>query len=360
MSRGEAPFRRPDPLRGLVSRRNLLRGGLLGAGGAAAFIAHRALQPLEGSDDSVAVQVRATPLAGFSKADPSAWRFGDLAFRAGLVLSSDDPGFGGLSGLWRSPDGGRLVAVSDHAQWLTARVDRAEGRLAGLSEVRLAPVLGQDGVPLRRGPAYDTEALAIADGVAFLGIERVHEVRRFEWAREGVLARGVPIPMPPEVKDLPSNGSLEAVAVAPPGHPLAGAVIAIAEEASSGAEAPTLGWVLTGPQRFRFEVARSEDFDVTDAAFLPSGELLILERRYAVTSGVACRVRRVAVDAIRPGALVDGRVVFQADRSFEIDNMEGLAIHRDPATGQTILTLVSDDNFSRAQRTLLLEFALAG
>jgi hypothetical protein len=36
--------------------------------------------------------------------------------------------------------------------------------------------------------------------------------------------------------------------------------------------------------------------------------------------------------------------------------MEGLAVHREG--GETILTLISDDNFSRLQRTLLLEFAL--
>jgi len=44
---------------------------------------------------------------------------------------------------------------------------------------------------------------------------------------------------------------------------------------------------------------------------------------------------------------------------FEIDNMEGLAVHRN-AKGETILTLISDDNFSSFQRTLLLQFALVG
>ena len=41
----------------------------------------------------------------------------------------------------------------------------------------------------------------------------------------------------------------------------------------------------------------------------------------------------------------------------QIDNMEGLAVHRDEA-GRTILTLVSDDNYSILQRTLILQFAL--
>ena len=37
--------------------------------------------------------------------------------------------------------------------------------------------------------------------------------------------------------------------------------------------------------------------------------------------------------------------------------MEGLGIHRSPQ-GETVLTLISDDNFSALQRTILLQFTL--
>ena len=46
-----------------------------------------------------------------------------------------------------------------------------------------------------------------------------------------------------------------------------------------------------------------------------------------------------------------------ADMGFQIDNMEGLSVHR-TAAGETVLTLVSDDNFSALQRTILLQFKL--
>jgi hypothetical protein len=39
--------------------------------------------------------------------------------------------------------------------------------------------------------------------------------------------------------------------------------------------------------------------------------------------------------------------------------MEGMAVHR-TAGGETILTLVSDDNFSFIQRNLLLQFSIVG
>jgi hypothetical protein len=73
---------------------------------------------------------------------------------------------------------------------------------------------------------------------------------------------------------------------------------------------------------------------------------------------LAVRVRRIALGDIKPGALVDGSVLFDADLGYEIDNMEGLSVHRS-AGGETVLTLISDDNFSTVQRTLLLQFVLA-
>jgi hypothetical protein len=74
-------------------------------------------------------------------------------------------------------------------------------------------------------------------------------------------------------------------------------------------------------------------------------------------SGVGIRIRRIALSAIAPGALVDGPAVFTADLGQEIDNMEGIAAHVTPE-GDTVLTMVSDDNFSMIQRTLLLQFTL--
>ena len=164
-----------------------------------------------------------------SRASPSKTRFGQLVFRGGLVLSGSHPRFGGFSGLWRSPDGRDLVAVTDNGFWLTAKVVSREGKPAALEQAELAPILGSSGRPLHRSRYYDTECLTIADGVAYLGVERTHDVLRFDWAAEGVEARAQILPGPREVKRLPSNRGLEAIGVVPAGHPLAGALVAIAE-----------------------------------------------------------------------------------------------------------------------------------
>jgi len=57
--------------------------------------------------------------------------------------------------------------------------------------------------------------------------------------------------------------------------------------------------------------------------------------------------------------VVNGPVLFEADLRQSIDNMEGLSVHRG-ADGETVLTMISDDNFSPLQRTLLLQFTLVG
>jgi hypothetical protein len=311
-------------------------------------------QPLE--PGRIPLTISAQPIAAFEPRSPEKTRFGQLDFRGGLVLTGDHPRFGGFSGLWRAPGGGDLVAVTDNGFWLTARTAYRDGRLAGLGDAELAPVLGTSGRPLHRSRYYDIEGLTIADGVAYVGVERAHEILRFDWARDGVEARARIVPTPREVRRLPNNRGLEAIGVAPPSHPLAGALVAISER-SGGEGDPTLGIVVGGRQPGLFEVRRHAGFDITDMAFLPDGDILLLERWYRSLRGVGLRIRRIPGASLKPGAMLDGPYLLEADLGQEIDNMEGMSVHLEK--GRTIITLISDDNFSFLQRTIMLEFALA-
>ncbi|MGZ5805484.1 MAG: esterase-like activity of phytase family protein, partial [Xanthobacteraceae bacterium] len=69
--------------------------------------------------------------------------------------------------------------------------------------------------------------------------------------------------------------------------------------------------------------------------------------------------RRLALSSLSPGVLADGPSLFEADLGYQIDNMEALGIHV-AKDGATILTMISDDNFSMLQRTILLQFAIVG
>lgn len=313
-----------------------------------------------------AIAITATPIAAFTVGTPERRRFGRLEFRGGLQLRSQHPAFGGFSGLARSADGRRLTAISDKGYWLSADVIHAGGRLAGLDDALMGPLPSPSGRPLASTRSYDTEGLAIVGDVAYLSVERTHEVLRLGWGPRGPEGRATAIAVPKALKSLPRNKGLEAIGLAPRGSPVAGALVVVAEEAprqtgpgsreGTAASAPD-GYILTGPHQGGFSVARRDGFAITDLAFLPGGDLVLLERRYVPPFSLAMRLRLVDGAGLRAGAVLDGEVLLTADMGSEIDNMEGLSAHRN-AAGETILSLISDDNFSMFQRTILLEFAL--
>lgn len=332
-----------------LTRRNILIGG----GATAATLACTGValaQRPPAFKGATAIQVEAKPISRLSVTDPDRSRFGALAFRSGIDLRSDVSAFGGFSGLWRSGNGQEIIALADNAQILKARIETADGRLSGLLDPVMSPLILGNGVPMRRSRYYDTESFALSGNAVFIGTERNHAVIRFERNAAGSIIRGVPIPVPQVLRDLPSNGGLEAVAVAPQRSALSGALVGIAEGGS--------GFILTGSRQGAFQVALSGGYVVTDLAFLPDGDAVILERRFSLLGGFACRLRRVEAAAIRAGASVDGNVLYESEASHEVDNMEGLAVHRED--GETVLSLISDNNFSALQRTLLLEFSLGG
>ena len=180
---------------------------------------------------------------------------------------------------------------------------------------------------------------------------------KFDFARHGVLARAEPIRTSPAVQALPNNRGVEALAFVPKGLPLAGTLIAFSERDLDRA-GNIRAFLIGGPAPGGFAVRRTDDFDISDCALLASGDLLLLERRFSWASGVAIRLRRIALSSLAPGALADGPILLFADMGYQVDNMEALGVHR-TAQGETVLTLLSDDNFSALQRTLLLQFALA-
>ncbi len=305
------------------------------------------------------ITVNAKPITAFDYREPTRTRFGVLEFRGGLELTAKLPSFGGFSGLHMDADGVGFLALSDRGAWLRGRILYRDGRPAGVAGAQMAPILGADGKPLAAHGWYDTESLtADQAGHLFVGIERVNKIVRFDYRKNGLSARGRPIPVPGDFKGLTYNKSLECLAVAPKSSPLSGELIVITEH-SLDAAGNHRGFLLRGQQVGRFSVKRSADFDVSDCAILPPNDLLLLERSYSPLRGVAMRIRRIPLTGIKPGALVDGEPLIVADLSYQIDNMEGIGVSRD-AQGATILTLISDDNFSVLQRTLLLQFKLVG
>ncbi len=304
----------------------------------------------------VSIEVNARPIPSFDPRDRSHVRFGSLQYRGGLVLTSRFPGFGGLSGIRLDRKGERFISFSDKGSWFTGRILYQEGEMTGLADVEASPMLGADGRPITARGWFDTESIALDGSFVYIGLERVNQVLRFDFSKGFTRSRGEVVPMPPAVKTLPFNQGLEALVVVPKGLPLAGTLIALSERGLD-ADGNLIAFLVGGPSPGQFSVRRSNAYDISDATLLPSGELLVLERKFSFVAGVGIRIRRIPLQSVAPGALVDGPAIFEADLGDEIDNMEGIDAFITPE-GDTVLTLVSDDNFSMIQRTLLLQFTL--
>ena len=98
-------------------------------------------------------------------------------------------------------------------------------------------------------------------------------------------------------------------------------------------------------------------FRPSGATLLPDGDVLVLERAFSLLGGFRSRLVRLPQDSIRPGAVLEGREIARLMPPLTHDNLEAVATRRG-AHGETLIYLVSDDNFSVLQDTLLLMFAL--
>jgi hypothetical protein len=303
------------------------------------------------------IDVRVTPITAFLRGSDQT-QFGALEFRGGLELISRDDSFGSLSGLDFAPDG-TLYSVADTGFWFSARLVEDAGRLTGLSDTKFGPPLLQNGMPGASKIDTDAEGLRIVaeNGVphALVSFEQTPTVRLYP-GPDFANATPKKIQLPKFVRNIRLNEGLEAIAVAPATSPLAGATVVIAERSLDAARNHR-GFILSGPRAGEFSIHRTADYDVSDAAFLPAGDLLILERRFSFSGGFAVRIRRIAGDNIQPNATVDGTVLLEADSGYRIDNLEGLAVRSGP-DGKTLLDLVSDNNQNMFQQTILLQFAL--
>jgi hypothetical protein len=355
------------PGSGRLDRRAVL-AGLLGCGGTmlAPGLSVRAEDdgPKAGLDKIESLEIQARPIPHFERGRPEARRFGPLEFRGGLVLSSPSEHFGGWSGLIVDEGGKSLLAISDVGSWMTADIVYEGSRPTSLARARLGPLLDAKGQPLKIKRQQDAEGLALLEGnlqrgTLLIGFERLHRIGRFPIRDRQIGAPTGYLKLPADAKGMRENQGIEAIAVLR-GGPRKGSIVAFAERLTRGSGYHT-GWIwATGGagEAQRLQLEDIDGFNITDAASLPDGSLLVLERYFRWTEGVKMRLRQVGPSEIAPGARITGRTLFQGDSSFEIDNMEGIAVHQ-TAGGDTIVSLISDDNFNRfLQRTLLLQFKL--
>lgn len=300
------------------------------------------------------IEVRSSSLA-LKIDEPDARRVGSLVWRGGIEMKSPSPHFGGWSDLHVAPDGRSLTTISDEGAWLTATLEYdAKGDLAGIGGATIGQLRGLDGNPIHSKAEADAESLArLPDGSWLVGLERRHRL----WRYPSLTGTPAPVEGPADIGRQPANGGIEALTALADGT-----VIAISEDYSRQ-PGTVAGWIgkPTGPGRYQwsdFEYARIPDFSPTAIAVMPDGSYALLERAFDMIRGVRCRVMRLEASQVKPGAVAQPQELARLASPYAVDNLEGLAAGRG-ARGETLLWLMSDDNFNPLQRNILMMFEIA-
>lgn len=306
------------------------------------------------------IAVDARPFA-LDPQDQNRRDFGRLEWRGGLILTSATPFFGGYSGLSINADGGEMLAVSDAGSWLSAHLVKEDGGLTGLTEERIGPITQKNGRPLQRKKDRDAEALTALkqgglDGRYLIGFEHNHRIEEYRFRKgefKGPIRR---LKRPSELKSMRLNEGFEGITYLR-GGPYSGSLIAFAEKKLSKKGDHT-GVMIRRGKSYPLFLAREAEFNITDLEGLKDGSLLVLERSFIRSSlKLDIRLRLIPAKEIKPGSRLRGEVLFEAGHNLVIDNFEGLAA-TETEDGETLITLISDDNFNFFQKTILAQFAL--
>lgn len=332
------------------SREKLSRARRIGRG-LAVVLALLSLWPAPGplAAEALVLETRREPL---NPEDRSQTRLGALEFRGGLSIRSPDPRFGGLSGLLVEPDGSGFLAVTDAGNWVSAAlIHDAAGRLIGLGPGRLGHLPGADGRKMSGKRAQDAEAVArLSDGSLVVGFEHDHRIWRYGSDGQPFGGRPRALSDPPGLTRLPRNNGLEAMAGLP-----GGGLLALAQDRDGAGQFPAYLW--RGQTWRVLSYPASGGFEPSGATRLPDGDLVVLERSYSLIGGVAVRLMRLERAQLGPDAPLRPRELGRLKPPLTLDNFEAIDSRIGPA-GETLVYILSDDNFSPWQRTLLLQFAL--
>ena len=281
----------------------------------------------------------------FAGDDPGRRDVGRLHFLGGWELASPDHRFGGLSGL--RINGNEVIAVSDAGMVMTFPLPGG----SAAPRVRFQPVIEGPG-PERRRTTRDTEGIWIEGDQLWLTFERQNAVWRYDRATMHGETEAQPAPM----RGWRGNSGAEAI-----NRFANGRFLVLEEGRDNGSTTSTAVLfagdpALPGMPWMRLTYRRPAGYRATDAATLPDGRVLILNRGL-IGLQLSAKLTVADVRGLQPGGDLNAQEVATLAAPLVVDNMEGVAVTQE--YGRTIVWLISDDDFMRVfRRTLLLKFEL--
>ena len=258
-------------------------------------------------------------------------------------LASDNPDFGGISGLARLPDedGGGLLAVTDAGSFIWIRLADEAPAMAFMSRMR-----EPEGRPYPRKSEGDAEGLVYSDGIALVSFERRFRIEGFDLRSCAPNASGVLLATLPdryEGQGIDENQGPEALFLSPGGELGFGyegmlGISPIGRVLQDGS-AEWTGFTAPTPPGFGL-VGREE-------IVMPGGKAGLVEMFRAWDPVQGNRIQ------LRWGR--DDTQLISLGAPLLTDNFEGLTAETMPEGGLRIW-IISDDNFSDRQQTLLYAF----
>jgi hypothetical protein len=310
----------------------------------------------EDSTVPFAVEVTSRPITSF-RIGRDDKQFGPLEFVGGLEMTGSSHHFGASSAFRFLKPGRDFIGVADTGFWFFGRIDRdATGKPTGVSQFSMTQMVDESGKPISRKWEVDAEGLDVEGDVATVGFERNHRIAQFRIDPAGMKGPYKTLNFIVPKNELRQNRGFETVTRAHPYGQHGGGLVVVSEKSLDRA-GNIFAAIIEGPNQGIFTVKRNGEFDITDGAFLPDGDLLLLERSFSMSTGVKMRLRRIYGETVAKGAVADGPVLLEADMAYQIDNMEAMDVWQ-RADGAVMVSLMSDDNHSILQRNLYLEFIL--
>ncbi|MFT3725958.1 MAG: esterase-like activity of phytase family protein [Hyphomonadaceae bacterium] len=325
--------------------------------------------------DPITLKADPVPLQGLN---PTRKTVGELSFVAGFHLTSDEKRFGGLSGLDLLDDG-NLLAVSDKGDFVW--IDLADDGVTPKS-ARLSAMKDVKGKPFPSKGEGDAEGLAVTDGLALVSFEGNNRVLAYDVGACGAAARGIPLgwsltkAFARAKLTVGGNNGVEALAITTDGYLFAGI------EMKAGQASPLSARPVERGADFNLRVGKDAP-EIVGLDLLPAGDrgqdvrAFSLHRSTSPLASNAITVMETDFERYLDQANLPARVISEADERshyrfrqtsvrtlaqmnvlLTIDNFEGIAAKELP-DGRVRLFIVSDDNFSTSQRTLLMVFDVA-
>lgn len=316
------------------------RDGLWRASDHAAALIGASCPPGTRPQAPLPIDLSVTPVT-LGTADQIARRIPETATLSGAwELSSSNSNFGGLSGLARLPasEGGGLLTVSDAGAFVW--IDLQNGAPAA---AKIAYMQGLDGAQLTGKAEGDAEGLVWSEGLALVSFERSFRVEAFALEACGSAARAAPVaPLPGDYngRNINENQGPEALFLAADG------ALGFGYEGMLGAS--PLGRVLAdGTAVWTGETAPAPALHglvAREIVALPDGSSRTIEmfRAWDPIQGNRIRLTWGTEDTES----------LSLSRPLLVDNFEGLAAEALPDRAIRVW-MVSDNNFSGSQRTLL-------